>query len=149
MTDINTFGSNVHKINQYWPQFSWNDSLRNLWTQKLKSLNQDRLSQALDDVRSSYSSESPQLKWIQEKYSLVAVNEPITKTVVHSEETGLSNEEREELTARLQEADDTARERIEHRLRQATGLRVNWQVPVAEWSNVKIMLASVVLNDSE
>lgn len=148
MTSSNTFESNVHKINQYWPQFSWNDSLRNLWTQKLKGLNQDRLSLALDEVRASYSSEAPQLKWIQEKYSVIVMSEPVSKTVVHSDESGLTDEDRLNLASSLEDADDETRERIAHRLRQATGLKLDWSVPVLEWSNVKIMLASVVLNET-
>ena len=56
------------KFSEYWPDAEMPDSVRQLWTRRLKNLNMNDLYESLDEVRVKYSSKTPQLKWVMEAY---------------------------------------------------------------------------------
>ncbi len=139
---------NIKKINGLWPDVSWGGYLRNLWTQKLQGLNQERLSKALDEVRSSYSSNTPQLKWVQEKYNAITQSEPIHQTYVRNEMSGISDNELEECKEKLNNLSDEMKKMAALRVRQATSLFCDWDEPLENWSTTKIMLTVAAIDET-
>ena len=61
ITTVSTWIENKAKINGLWPQVSWTEEERNLWSSKLESLDQVTLSKALEEVATQYASQKPAL----------------------------------------------------------------------------------------
>ena len=99
-----TFDTVRTKFSDYWPDADMPDSVRQLWTRKLKNLNMNDLYDALDEVRVKYSSKTPQLKWVMEAYFEINGRRRTAPT------QSVAESEKEQLDAKLdEEAEDFMR----------------------------------------
>jgi len=67
----NAWEQNRERIRQLWPTAMYPEHLGNLMRQRLSGLNQEWLTQAIEDVKCKFSSHQPELKWFLEAYERI------------------------------------------------------------------------------
>lgn len=66
-----TWEENGRAIRQLWPDAVWNDALRSLFMKELEPLDQTALADAIRQVKKTYTSQQPEVKWVLEAYAQV------------------------------------------------------------------------------
>ena len=140
---MTTWDKNRERINGLWPDISWTSIERELWTERLKVLDQSVLRSALEKVAIQYARQKPALKWVLCEYENMVQNE---------REREERNANRMRLVEELQEQrKQLAAERVEmenvlrqlppeelQKLIQAAKLELDPEKPLAQWSTFAI-----------
>lgn len=102
-----TFETVRTKFSEYWPEADLPESVRKLWTRKLKFLNMNDLHESLDDVRVKYSSKTPQLKWVMDAYYEINNRRRVTpqQSVIEIEKQNLDRTHDKEAEEFMQKVD--------------------------------------------
>jgi hypothetical protein len=146
---LSTWIENKAKINGLWPQVSWTEEERNLWSDKLESLDQVTLCKALEEVATQYAAQKPALKWVLGEYKALRANEPMKMAHDHLEDDALYVGENMEKIHKMREkigaltSDD--KERVRVRCKSVLGIDVDFEKPLEEWSNFSTAMVAAAI----
>jgi DNA repair ATPase RecN len=150
---LNSWFLNKEKINELWSTCEWTQSESDLFTKRLGNLNQDWLSRAIENVRTNFTSNKPSIKWIIDEYKKIQEDERFKDR--HKEITEKETSDNEELQSCDADLDtmresidclpDSVQESVARKVFQVTGIKIDFDVPVEEWSRMKVAMAAAAI----
>tara|TARA_R100001463_G_scaffold111999_1_gene166970 strand:+ start:2845 stop:3321 length:477 start_codon:yes stop_codon:yes gene_type:complete len=150
ITTVSTWIENKAKINGLWPQVSWTEQERNLWSSKLESLDQVTLSKALEEVATQYASQKPALKWVLGEYKAMRANEPMNMAHQELEDDALyvgeNMEKIEEMRKEIKALTPDEQERVKNRCKSVLGIDVDFEKPLDQWSNFSTAMVAAAIH---
>lgn len=134
-----TYNDIKKKFAGYWPKAKMTDIERRLWDKRLRSLNMNDLSEALDEVKAAYYAATPQLNWVLKEYRAIngrrAANrlQPVGPT---EDEVKEALKDQEAMAFRARVESDLALVSDDDKRRAADSLPIPVDRPPAEWGSV-------------
>ena len=141
---------NIKKINGLWPDANWTPEESAFYRKQLEQLDQDWLYEAIEEVRVTYSSKKPELKWFMDVYNRVkddrTFHQRVAKDRAHKmNDDGISDSEIAAMRKQLELLTEQEQEKLCKRLSMACGMQLDFTKPIEEWSNFRIALAHSAL----
>lgn len=145
-----TWDTNRQRINGLWSGASWTPEEKFIWHDALHELNQHKLWEALQVVAKKYSSPKPQIKWVLTAYERILDDEQAKAKAEQREQDREDDSEKDRrmmeevrrdqrmMRQALQELDGPTLVRCAKLATLVTGLPINHDLAVSEWSNMAV-----------
>ena len=134
-----TYNNIRQKFVGYWPKANLTDMERKLWDSRLRGLNMNDLSEALDEVKAQYYAATPQLNWVLTQYKTInrrRAGNRLQPVGPSEEEVKEALEDQEAIAFRARVESDLKMVSDDEKRRAADSLPFPVHRPTSEWGSV-------------
>ena len=137
-------------LNGLWPEASWTPEESALYREMLEPMDQQDLTKAIKRVRSLYTSPKPALRWLLDEVGRVKDDRRFRgqfqdgKVQIMNE--GFDEVQIIEMRSKLQALDDQQREQLASRVRNACGMVLDFDTPIAQWTPFRVAMAAAAID---
>ena len=141
---------NKQRINELWPDVSWQPAEKELWHEQLSNVNQTWLTEAIKDVATRYSSSKPKLAWITKAFTEIKRRSESeaaarqAKTQIHekqqadAEAEAMAQKAHMEMVAVLISLAPDRLQELAKKVQMVLGLKVDVSQPPQTWSRTAV-----------